>query len=381
MSLIERTRAGYVAAYGTEPEGVAFAPGRVNLIGEHVDYNDGLVLPLPISTGTAVAWGREAGEFLDAVALDFGSGRDRYALGAAPPHHPADWRSYLRGMAEAMARRGVACAGVKLAIAGSNPRGAGLSSSASLCIALGRALADAAGAKPDPRELALAAQSAEHNWAGVNCGIMDQMAIAAGKPGHALLLDCRSLATRHVALPDDWAIAIIQSGVTRGLVDGHYNARRRDCEIAAETLDLASLREASADLIEAADLDERIRNRARHVVTEIARTEAAVAAIDAGDLVSLGKLLRASHASLRDQFEVSVPEVDHLVDCANALIGEAGGARMTGGGFGGAVVAVLQAQALPDFLANLIETFVAPEGPPLNYLIERTGAVCAGADQ
>lgn len=377
MSLIERTRAGYVAAYGAEPEGVAFAPGRVNLIGEHVDYNDGLVLPLPISTGTAVAWGRSSGEFLDAVALDFGSGRDRYALGAAPPHHPADWRSYVRGMTEAMARRGVACAGLKLAIAGSNPRGAGLSSSASLCIALGRALADAAGAQSDPCELALAAQSAEHNWAGVNCGIMDQMAIAAGKPGHALLLDCRDLATRHVALPKDWAVVIVQSGVTRGLVDGHYNARRQDCELAAKAFGLASLRDASDDLIETAGLDPRIRNRARHVVSEIARTEAAVTAIAARDLAGFGSLLRASHASLRDLFEVSVPAVDQLVDLANAAIGDRGGARMTGGGFGGAVVAVLEADAVPALLAELNAKFAAPDGRALDYLIERNGGPAA----
>jgi galactokinase len=379
MSLIERTRAGYVAAYGGEPDGVAFAPGRVNLIGEHVDYNDGLVLPMPISTGTAVAWGRTTGDSIDVVALDFESERDRYVVGAAQPHRPADWRSYVRGMAEAMARRGVTCGGLKLAIAGSNPRGAGLSSSASLCIALGRAFAAAAGVEPAPRDLGLAAQSAEHEWAGVKCGIMDQMAIAAGQPGNALLLDCRDLTTRHVALPAEWAVAIIQSGVSRGLVDGHYNARRRDCEVAAEALGVSSLREADPDLIEAAALDPRIRNRARHVVSEIARTESAVAAIAACDLAGLGTLLRASHESLRDLFEVSVPAVDRLVDRANAAIGVHGGARMTGGGFGGAVVAVLDVAAVPAFLAKLTDTYSAPDGRPLNYLIERTGARIAGA--
>lgn len=379
MSLIERTRAGYVAAYGREPDGIAFAPGRVNLIGEHVDYNEGLVLPLPISTGTAAAWGRAAGQVIETVALDFGADRDRYILGAAPPHHPVDWRSYVRGMAEAMAARGANCGGLNLAIGGSNPRGAGLSSSASLCVAIGRAWAAAGGLAPDPRELALAAQSAEHNWAGVNCGIMDQMAIAAGKPGHALLLDCRDLTTRHVALPEDWAVVIIQSGVTRGLVDGHYNARRQDCERAAQALGVSSLRAASSDLIEAANLDLRIRNRARHVIREIARTEAAVAAIEARDLVGLGQLLRDGHASLRDLFEVSVPAVDRLVDLANAAIGARGGARMTGGGFGGAVAAVLEAQAVPAFLANLTDTFSAPDGRQLTYLIERTGGAAAGA--
>ncbi len=378
MSLIARTRAGFVETFGHEPEGVAFAPGRVNLIGEHVDYNDGLVLPMPISTGTAVAWGHTPGREIDAVAIDFDAERDRFETGKAAPHQPADWRSYLRGMTAGLARRGVPAAGLQLAIAGSNPRGAGLSSSASLCVALGRALTAAAGKQLSPRELALAAQSAEHDWAGVNCGIMDQMAIAAGEPGHALLLDCRDLTTRQVPFPAEWAVVIVQSGVTRGLVEGHYNARRHDCERAAAALAVPSLREASLDLIAAADLDPVIRARASHVVSEIARTEAAVAAIAAQDIAALGDLLRASHASLRDQFEVSVPAVDQLVDLANAAIGPNGGARMTGGGFGGAVVAVLERQAVADFAAVLERQFAVPDGQALNLMIEGTGGNSAG---
>jgi galactokinase len=379
MSLIERTRAGFLEAYGTEPEGVAFAPGRVNLIGEHVDYNDGLVLPMPISTGTAVAWGRASGREIEAVALDFGTERDRFVTGEAAPYNPVDWRSYLRGMADGMARRGVTARGLNLALAGSNPRGSGLSSSASLCIALGRAIAAAAGTKLSPRELALAAQAAEHDWAGVNCGIMDQMAIAAGEPGHALLLDCRDLSSRQVTLPRGWTVAIIQSGVTRGLVDGHYNARRRDCEAAVAALGVSSLREASLDMIAVADLDPAISARASHVVSEIARTQAAVAAIEALDIRALGALLRASHVSLRDQFEVSVPKVDALVDLANAAIGPNGGARMTGGGFGGAVVAVLQRDAVADFVTTLERQFAEPTGMPLNLMIEGTGGLSADA--
>lgn len=378
MNLIERTRAGFVAAHGAEPDGIAFAPGRVNLIGDHVDYNDGLVLPMPISTGTAVAWGRATGRAIEAVALDFGDARDRFAVRESVPHQPADWRSYLRGMAEGMARRGVMPGGLRLVIAGSNPRGAGLSSSASLCIALGRAFAEAAGLAATPRDLALAAQAAEHDWAGVKCGIMDQMAIAAGRPGHALLLDCRDLGTRQVPLPGDWAVAIIQSGVTRELVDGHYNDRRRSCEATAAVLEVPSLREASADMIEAADLDPVSRARARHVVSEIARTRQAVAAIAAHDIAALGELLRASHASLRDQFEVSVPAVDRLVDLANAAIGSRGGARMTGGGFGGAIVAVLERGAVAGLAAALEQNFTPQNGAPLSLMIEGAGSLATG---
>jgi galactokinase len=378
MTPQERARSGFIAAFGSEPEGVAFAPGRVNLMGEHVDYNDGLVLPMPIATGTAVAWGRSTGTGVEALALDLADQRDRFGLDGLTPHQPADWRSYVRGMVSQMAQSDVAAGGLKLAIAGSNPRGAGLSSSASLCIALGRAISAAAGVSLSAQDLAKAAQLTEHNWAGVQCGIMDQMAIAAGEPGHALLLDCRDLETRQVPLPSDWAVAIIQSGVTRGLVDGHYNARRRDCEAAAAALGVTSLRDADLAMIAAAQLDPVIAARASHVVSEIARTSAAVDAISAQDLAALGDLLRASHASLRDQFEVSVPAVDHLVDLANAAIGPAGGARMTGGGFGGAVVAVLSRAAVPQFVVTLQTEFAQQGSAPLNIVIEGTGGISAG---
>lgn len=371
MNLIERTREGFAAAYGCEPDGIAFAPGRVNLIGEHVDYNDGLVLPMPISTGTAVAWSRTDASEVEAVALDFDHARDRFLASEAKPHQPADWRSYLRGMAQALDS-----SGIRLAIAGSNSRGAGLSSSASFCIALGRAMAAAGEVGANPRELAAMAQHAEHEWAGVRCGIMDQMAIAAGQPGHALLLDCRNLETRQVALPEGWAVVIVQSGVTRGLVDGHYNARRRDCEAAARALEIASLRDADEDMVRSAALEPVMAARALHVVSEIARTSQAVAAIESGDLYALGALLRASHASLRDQFEVSVPAVDDLVDLANRAIGPEGGARMTGGGFGGAILAVLAADAVPQFIAMLEQQFALPRKAALNPMIEgNTGSV------
>ncbi len=379
MTLIERTREGFARAFGHAPDGVVFAPGRVNLIGEHVDYNDGLVLPMPIAAGTAIGWSAAEGDEIEAVALDLDTARDRFVTGAAAPHQPADWRSYLRGMAAGLAARGAVPAGARLAIAGSIPRGSGLSSSASLCVAVGRALAAAGGHDPlAPRDMALAAQSAEHEWAGVHCGIMDQMAVAAGEAGSALLLDCRDLATSTVPLPADWAVMIVQSGVRRGLVDGHYNQRRRDCEAAAAALGLASLRDASLADVDAGALDPLVRRRARHVVSEIARTQAAVAAIAAGDLETLGTVLAASHASLRDDFEVSVPPVDDLVALLQQAIGPAGGARMTGGGFGGAVVAVLAADRVASVRAAVEAGYRPPEGAALEVMIEKTGRGTAG---
>ena len=380
MPARKRAIDGFVRRFGTAPQGVAFAPGRVNLIGEHVDYNGGLGLPMPIAAGTWVAYG-PAVSGIEAVALDFAGAGDAFEPGQVAPHQPADWRSYLRGMAACLGARGLPVGSARLAIAGSIPRGSGLSSSASLCVALGRAFAALADAEWPAHDLALAAQAAEHQWAGVHCGIMDQMAVAAGEPGHALLLDCRNLASRTVALPADWAVMIVQSGVRRGLVDGHYNARRADCEAAAAALGLSSLREASLSEVDAAVLDPVVRRRARHVVEEIGRTNQAVAAIESADLPALGRIFAASHASLRELFEVSVPPVDDLVSVLQRAISTAGGARMTGGGFGGAVVAVLPAAQVPQVQAAVMADYRAPDGAPIQIMIEQAGGLPAGEGQ
>ena len=228
-------------------------------------------------------------------------------------------------------------------------------------------------AAPPARELALAAQQAEHEWAGVHCGIMDQMAIAAGEPGAALLLDCRDLTTKSVALPEGWAVLIVQSGVRRGLVDGAYNERRAACEAAANALGLASLRTATLAQVEHAAVSPTMRARARHVVSEIARVRAAVSAIALGDLVALGTIMAASHISLRDDFAVSVPAVDDLVDLLQQAIGGQGGARMTGAGFGGAVVAVLARSEVQRVTASIAQTYRTPAGEAPAIMIETTG--------
>ncbi len=336
-ALPDKAAALFRDQFGTAPDGVPFAPGRVNLIGEHVDYNDGLVLPVPIAAGTAVAWKRSSGDETRVRAADLGE-EDSFAPDS--PHKPeaVDWRSYVRGMA---AQWESELPALDLLITGNLPRGSGLSSSASLCIALGRAFAEATGTEIDPTSLAKMAQRTEHEYAGVACGIMDQMAVAAGKPGHAMLLDCRDLSYRHFAIPDDWAVLIVDSGVTRGLVDGEYNARRRQCEAAASPLGVSSLRDVSVGELASADLPEPEASRAQHVVSEIARVKAATKALLASDLPRFGNLLREGHASLRDLFEVSHPAVDELVARLQGLVGEEGGARMTGAGFGGSVVVVL----------------------------------------
>lgn len=349
MTAIERAQRAFRAHFGHAPDDVVFASGRVNLIGEHVDYNDGLVLPMPIAQGTAVAWKRAPGTQVEIFAADMGAA-DRFPLlhPTRPPE--TDWRSYCRGM---VANAPFALqTGCQFAIAGDMPRGGGLSSSASLCIAVGRALAAVSGEGAEAVPLALAAQRSEHDFAGVACGIMDQMAIAAGRQGEAMMLDCRDLTIRHAPIPQNWAVLVVDSGITRGLVEGEYNARRAECAEAAARLGVASLRDVTPDMLEGANLPAAIERRARHVVEEMTRVSRLVAALRGRDIGELAEVMRAGHASLRHQFEVSVPGVDRIVDELQALIGDRGGARMTGAGFGGSVVVVAEQDAALAVIAK-----------------------------
>ena len=346
-ALIDRVRKGFVERYGRSPDLIAHAPGRVNLIGEHTDYNDGFVLPCAIPYGTMVALARRADSIVDAVALDLDRATDSFDLTAAPDRlADGHWANHLRGVAMALPHFGMTATGADIAIAGNVPKGAGLSSSASLGVALGLGLSTLGGQEtPDRIALARAAQWSEHHYVGCACGIMDQLASACSSDGHALLIDCRNNDCQPVALPPDVAIVIVHSGVVRGLVDSAYNERRAQCEAAARHYGVAALRDLDPTGLEAgrAGLDEISYRRARHVVTENARTIEAADALRAGDLARLGDLMRASHASLRKDFEVTVPQVNALADAMNAIIGPAGGARMTGGGFGGCLVAILSA--------------------------------------
>lgn len=325
---------------GAAPAGTVFAPGRVNLIGEHVDYNDGLVLPMPIAAGTAIAWAPRSDGRVHVLAADFGES-DEFALAA--PDRPASpaWPSYVRGMAASLMAVLPGLPGADIVITGNLPQGAGVSSSASLCVAVGRALLAASDAALPAVQLAQAAQRAEHDYAGVACGIMDQMAVAAGLPGHAMLLDCRSLTFSQHPLPPDWRVMLIDSGIRRGLVDGEYNLRRAQCEAAAKAIGVSTLRDAVSAQLAAVTQNSAEYRRAAHVVAEIARVQAAAAALDRGDLPAMAAILRAGHASLRDLFDVSLPAIDRLVDQVDAQLGSAGAARLTGAGFGGSIVAVM----------------------------------------
>jgi galactokinase len=307
---------------------VARAPGRVNLIGDHTDYNEGFVLPAAIDLETSVR-ARRRDDALIRVR-SFGSRVEIREQDDPRTVEPA-WGRYAAAVAGALAVRGRPPVGIDADVSSTVPAGAGLSSSAALEVSVALALCDAASFELPPLELALACQEAEQVARGVPTGIMDQLSSIAGRAGCALLIDCRSLEVEPIPLPDELAIVVVHSGVERALEGSAYAERRAACERVAAALGLRSLRDATPEQV----ADEP---RARHVVSENARVLASVQALKRGDVDSLGPLLDASHASLRDDFEVSTPELDALVEAlrdAGAL-----GARLTGAGFGGCVVAL-----------------------------------------
>lgn len=373
-SLYQNVSAAFARTFGAAADLIVRAPGRVNLIGEHTDYNDGFVLPCAIGPSTMVAARARSDGHLHIVASDFGDVEDSFTLAPGLARNSAQpWSDYVRGMIVALQENGYALTGANIAIAGNLPKGAGLSSSAALEVAMGKAMLALSGTDIEHTKLAQIAQAAECDFVGTKCGIMDQLISAKGKAGHALLIDCRSLELTDVPVPDDVAIMIVHSGVTRGLVDGHYNERRRQCEAAASAMGVAALRDANIDMLNAAGLDTTTTSRARHVITENQRTLDAADALGRADLAGLGAVMAQSHASMRDDFEITVPPVDNLVALLQAAIGSHGGARMTGGGFGGACVALLPVDMVRSVTAQIIAGYTTPDGKVPLIMVERPG--------
>jgi len=349
-NVAERTR-GLLAAFsertGSAPEGVWAGPGRINLIGEHTDYNDGFVLPLAIdrqvlaaaavrTDGLARCWSTEDA-YADApaeVALD----------DVSPQDPPQGWAAYPLGVAWALRQAGVGVPGFDLVVDSDVPGGAGVSSSAALESAVALALVDLVGAQLSRPDLAVAGRRAENEIVGAPTGVMDQMAALCSREGHALFLDCRSLHFEQVPLDLDaagLALLVLDTRTTHSHATGEYGERRRACEQAAQVLGVPALRDATPEQVDAArdELGDVVHRRARHVVTENERVLAAVDLLRAGDLRGVGSLLDASHRSMRDDFEISSPELDTAVEAAQAA--GAVGARMTGGGFAGSAIALV----------------------------------------
>lgn len=364
--LIARVFAGYRQAYGEDPAQLYAAPGRVNLIGEHVDYNDGLVLPCAIDRETIVALGDGPEARVEVTALDMGDGaRDSFALDAPIARGAEEWANHVRGVAHFLQERGYPLRGARMAAAGDVPIGAGLSSSASFGVAAALSLSHHAGHAVPASQLALIAQAAENHFAGCACGIMDQMASAASAAGAALLLDCRTLETRSVPVHPGLAITVIDSGIRRSLVTSAFNQRRAECEAAARHYGVASLRDLTVDALNAGrgDLDDVLFARARHVVAEIARVAPMADALAAGDTAALAGVLTEGHRSLAEDFAVSLPALDRIAALVGSALGTAGGVRLTGAGFGGCLVAVSDADA-GDAIADAVARYNAEAATP-----------------
>jgi galactokinase len=325
----------------------AFAPGRVNLIGEHTDYNDGLALPFAIREGVTVRATPTGNRRIQVNADDLGA-HDSFDLDAPAP--VPGWRAFARGAVAELTRLGARLGGARLQVTGTVPRGSGLSSSAALEVALCLALLAVAGEEvPDPLVLAALCSRVENDWVGARTGLLDQIASLCGRPDHALRIDFRTLEVVPVALElDGWSLVTLDSGEShanagRGDAEPGYNQRRAECALACEQLGIASLRDAT--LVQTAALPWPLSGRAKHVLTENARVLDTVAALHDGDLPRVGRLLDASHKSLRDCFEISTPRVEAAV--ARLRAAGAAGARMVGGGFGGHVLGLLPPDAVP----------------------------------
>lgn len=356
-----RVVAEFERRFGGTPEFCARAPGRVNLIGDHTDYNEGFVLPMAIDREVWFAARARSDRQVKVHSLDFDEDAS-FALADGGPHG-AGWVEYLRGVAWALEQGGRSTRGWEGVAAGDVPKGAGLSSSAALELATARTFAAVSNLPWQPVAMAQLAQRAENEWVGVNCGIMDQLISAAGAAGHALLIDCRSLQTRLVHIPERAAVVVLDTGTRRGLVESAYNERRAQCEQAARWFGVAALRDVDVAtfLAREAQLEPMIRKRARHVVTENARTTAAASLLEQNDLSGVGQLMNESHVSLRDDFEVSRPELDAMVELAQ---GEEAcfGARMTGAGFGGCAVALVERQAAAAFARTVADAYTRAVG-------------------
>lgn len=343
----------FSAFFGHQPLALVKAPGRVNLIGEHTDYNGGYVLPAAINYHTYIALDLRTDRLLRVVAWNFDNAEVFIPLTEQQEQDDQQvWSNYIRGVVQQLCRAGFKLAGGNLYIAGDLPAGAGLSSSASLEMAIIRALLTLSGEAIDPTKAALLGQAAENQFVGCNCGIMDQLISACGQANSALLIDCQDLSTRAVTMPGDWEILIVHSGVKRGLVDSEYNQRRQQCEQAAAHFGQNSLRAVNLAQLLAAEgkLDDLSFRRARHVLSENARTLIAADALAKGDLATLVRVMGESHDSMRDDFNITTPAIDRLVEIiAQAGEGQAG-VRMTGGGFGGCVVAVAPAAVIPQLM-------------------------------
>jgi galactokinase len=366
----EKLRTEFTVRYGAEPR-LFRAPGRVNLIGEHTDYNAGFVMPAAIRFYTTVAIAPRTDRQLRVRSVNFAENREIELPGPLAAQErmgkSSHWIDYIAGVAWALQGHGIRIGGADMLIHGEVPLGAGLSSSAALEVAVGLALAHIAGRSIDGLQLAKLCQRAENLYVGMRCGIMDQFASVHGRAGHAMLLDCRTLEHRFLSLQSA-QLVICNTMVRHRLAGSEYNLRREQCEQGVQALarkipGIAALRDVSGDLLRLHKeaLDPLIYRRCRHVVTENERVIAAASALEASDLTDFGRLMRESHRSLRDDYEVSCDELDLMVRLAESIEGVYG-ARMTGGGFGGCTVNLVHTDRVAQFRTQLAADYARATG-------------------
>ncbi|WP_281772665.1 galactokinase [Haemophilus parahaemolyticus] len=349
--------------YGYNPEKNVFAPGRVNIIGEHTDYNDGFVMPCAINYGMAVSFAKRNDSIWRVYAIDINE-QDEFDLSQDFTQSEHKWANYVRGVVKYIQEQ---CPefkqGADLVMTSDVPMSSGLSSSAALEISIGKTCQVLGNLPLSLAQIALIGQKAENKFVGANCGNMDQLTSALGQKDHLIMIDCRSLEITPTPVPQGYSIAIINSNVKHDLVTGEYNNRRQECEQAAKFFGVKALRDVTPEQFHARENElkaesELAYKRAKHVVYEDQRVLDAVAALKANDMVKLGQLMGESHDSMRDDFEITIPEIDYLVELAQVAIGKNGGARMTGGGFGGCIVCLMpneKVEALRQLIADNYE--------------------------
>lgn len=350
--------------YQCQPDQVFHAPGRVNLIGEHTDYNDGFVLPAAINFGTDIAAKLRSDRTVNVLAIDCNGETNSFSLDDIQFSQRHMWVNYIRGTIAILLATYPEIKGADLVVSGNVPQGTGLSSSASFEMVVLKTFASLNKLPLDGVKAALMGQKAENEFVGCNCGIMDQLVSAMGKADHAMLLDCRSLTFEHAVIPKGMSLVIVNSNVKRGLVDSEYNTRRKQCEAAAKHFEKPALRDVTlAELDkEQVNLAPDIYKRAKHIITENARTTQALKALNANDMTTMSELMAQSHLSMKDDFEITTSQLDFLVEIIGAVIGKRGGVRMTGGGFGGCVVALTPDDLITQVRTSIEEQYQAKTG-------------------
>ncbi|WP_057831462.1 galactokinase [Colwellia sp. TT2012] len=343
IELDELARQLFQQQFQSSAELVCHAPGRVNLIGDHTDYNNGFVLPAAINYGTTIAASAREDKVIKVYAHDCHQQTNEFSLTEIVFDQQMMWSNYVRGTLQALMKTYPDINGANLVVTGNVPQGAGLSSSASFEIAILKAFSQLYQLDLTGVNAALIGQQAENDFVGCNCGIMDQLISAMGQQGHAMLLDCQDLSFEDAPIPDDLTLFIVNSKVKRGLVDSEYNLRRQQCEQVAKYFGVSALREVTIEQLNSAkeQLEPVLFKRARHVISENTRAVNTLKALKANDMATISAEMKASHISLRDDFEVTTKEMDGLVAMIDGVLGSKGGVRMTGGGFGGCVVALV----------------------------------------